>query len=141
MKVKLLHPDAILPKYAKFGDAGMDITSVEDVCITAGHRRIIKTGLAIELAPGLEAQVRPRSGLAAKHGLTVLNAPGTIDSGYRGEIMVIMLNTGIADYNVSVGDRIAQLVIAKYETVEINEVSELTESNRGEGGLGHTGKN
>jgi dUTP pyrophosphatase len=141
MKVKLLHPDASLPKYAKFGDAGMDITSIEDVTIHPMERAIIKTGIAIELVPGLEAQIRPRSGLAAKHGLTVLNAPGTIDSGYRGEIMVIMFNSHHEPYEVSAGDRIAQMVIAKYETVEINVVEELTESNRGEGGLGHTGTN
>ena len=140
MKVKLLHPDAKAPSYAKTGDAGMDIHSIDNVWITAGERAIVKTGIAIELPIGFEAQIRPRSGLAAKHGLTVLNTPGTIDSGYRGEIMVIMINTSKVDYEVVKGDRIAQMVIANYVQAPVYVVEELSDSSRGKEGLGSTGK-
>ena len=141
MKVKLLHKDAIVPSYAKTGDAGMDLYSIEQVWIPARARAVVKTGIAIELPLMYEAQIRPRSGLAAKHGITVLNAPGTIDSGYRGEIMIILLNTSAEAYMINVGDRIAQMVIAEYVHTSIRVVEELSETQRGTGGLGSTGKN
>ena len=141
MKVKVLDENAVVPKYAKKGDAGMDLTSVENIVIPARSRVIVHTGIAIALDEGYEAQIRPRSGLAAKHGLTVLNTPGTIDSGYRGELMVILFNSSVQNYVVHIGDRIAQMVIAKYETPTIEVVDDLDETERGAGGLGSTGKN
>ncbi len=141
IKVKKLHPDAELPAYAHgpLEDAGMDIRAVENVLLDPGISRLVPTGLSIELPPGFEAQLRPRSGLALKHAVTMANAPATIDPGYRGEIKVIMLNLGKEPYQVHRGDRIAQMVIARYETVEWEE-SELNESVRGAGGFGSSGR-
>jgi len=116
----------------------MDLRSVEAVTILPAQAYAVATGLSIELPPGYEAQIRPRSGLAFKHSITIPNSPGTIDPSYRGEIKVILLNLGGAPFNVAVGDRVAQMVIAKYEAVEWDE-SELRQSARGEGGFGSSG--
>lgn len=143
MKVRIqkLRPDAFLPEYAHGPDedAGMDLRAVEDVVLEPGVPRAVATGLAIELPPGYEAQVRPRSGLALKHGITLPNAPATIDPGYRGEIKVILLNLGRESYRVHVGDRIAQMVIARYERIEWEE-GMLNNSRRGTGGFGSSGR-
>ncbi len=141
MKVlfKRLRPDAELPAYARPGDAGMDLRSVEDTVVPRGGRTLVKTGLAMQLPPGYEAQVRPRSGLALKHGVTVLNTPGTIDSGYRGEVGVILANFGDSDFPVAKGDRIAQLVIAPVTQADVEETDTIDETDRGAGGFGSTG--
>ena len=130
-----------LPNYETLLSAGMDLRAVINEPITLGSldRVIIKTGLFIALPGGYEAQVRPRSGLAAKKGVTVLNAPGTIDADYRGEIGVILVNLSKEDFTIENGDRIAQLVIAKYERADWNVVNELSETSRGSGGFGSTG--
>lgn len=117
----------------------MDLRAAADVLLPPGETRLVPTGLAIELPPGFEAQLRPRSGLALKHLLTIPNAPATIDPGYRGEIQIILLNLGRDPYQVHTGDRIAQMVIARYERIEWQE-SELSESVRGAGGFGSSGK-
>ena len=137
---KRIHPDAVLPAYAHPSDAGMDVRSVEELVIPAGKRALAHTGLVVLLPPLYEAQVRPRSGLALKFGVTVLNTPGTIDSGYRGEIGVILANFGDADFIVKKGDKIAQLVIAPVTQPEVCEVSEIDETDRGAGGFGSTGR-
>lgn len=130
-----------LPTYATEQSAGMDLTAAieEAVEIGSGERMLIPTGLAIALPEGYEAQVRPRSGLALKHGITVLNSPGTIDADYRGEIGVILANMGKQDFTVERGMRIAQMVIAKHETVQWEVVEDLDETSRGAGGFGSTG--
>ena len=140
IRIKKLHPDAALPHYAHgpAEDAGMDLRSVERVVVSPGAALGVPTGIAIELPPGYEAQVRPRSGMALKHSMTCNF--GTIDPGYRGEIRVVMFNLGKADYVVEKGDRIAQLVIARYEAVEWEEGTDLTGTERGEGGFGSSGK-
>lgn len=131
----------MLPSYAHGPreDAGMDLHAVEDVTLAPGAPQLVATGLTLEIPPGYEGQVRPRSGLALKHGITVPNAPGTIDPGYRGELRVILLNLGAADYTIHAGDRIAQLILARYEPVEWDEGG-LTESGRGIGGFGSSGR-
>ena len=131
-----------LPEYETKASAGMDLRAniSEAVILKPLARSIIKTGLFIELPVGFEAQVRPRSGLAAKHGLTVLNSPGTVDADYRGEIGVILVNLSNTDFKIENGERIAQLVIAKHERAAWNEVEQLNETSRGEGGFGSTGK-
>lgn len=142
IKIKRIHPNAVLPVYAHgpSEDAGLDLRSVEDVKLLPGVPYAVATGLQLEIPPGYEGQVRPRSGLALKHAITVPNAPGTIDPGYRGEVKVILLNLGQQPFHVAVGDRIAQLVIARYEAVEWEE-AELNDSLRGEGGFGSSGRN
>lgn len=141
LKIRKLRPDAHLPCYAHgpLEDAGLDLRAVEDVVLRPGVPFAVPTGFAMELPPGYEAQVRPRSGLALKHAITVPNAPGTIDPAYRGEVKVILLNLGRDDYSVHAGDRIAQMVIARYEAAEVVE-SELADSVRGEGGFGSSGR-
>ena len=141
VKVKLtkIHEEAIVPKYAHPGDSGMDIYSVKDYSISPLGRRLIETGLTVEIPLGYEIQVRPKSGLALKSGITVLNTPGTIDSGYRGEIGVILFNSNQESYSVKKGDKIAQIVLQKVETIEFEEVSKLEESVRNTGGFGSTG--
>jgi dUTP pyrophosphatase len=141
IRIKRLREDALLPSYTHGPDedAGMDLRSVEHVVLKPGVPYAVATGLSIELPPGYEAQVRPRSGLAAKHAITVPNSPGTIDPGYRGEVKVILLNLGRADYEIHPGDRIAQMVVARYEAVEWEE-AELAESTRGQGGFGSSGR-
>ncbi len=132
-------PSAYLPTYAHPGDAGMDVRSVEEVTIAPGARALVHTGLVLMLPPDAEAQVRPRSGLALKHGITVLNAPGTIDAGYRGEVGVILVNFGEKPLTVEKGMKIAQLVIAPVTQAKVVEVSEIDSTDRGAGGFGSTG--
>jgi dUTP pyrophosphatase len=141
IRVKRLHPEAELPTYAHGPeeDAGLDLRAVEDVVLAPHVPGLIPTGLAIELPPGYEAQIRPRSGLALRHRISLPNSPATIDPGYRGEIRVILLNLGPEPYKVHKGDRIAQMVIARYEAIEWDE-SELADSRRGEGGFGSSGR-
>ena len=129
--------DAVIPRYAHGPeeDAGMDLHAVEAVTLAPGETKLVPTGLAIELPPGFEAQIRPRSGLALKHRITLPNSPATIDPGYRGEIRVIMQNLGREPFEIQPGDRIAQMVIARYEAVEWVEGDELSESVRGAGRL------
>jgi dUTP pyrophosphatase len=143
VRIQRLRSDAQLPKYMSDGAAGMDLAASLDADVTLpprGGRALVGTGLAIALPRGFEAQVRPRSGLAAKHAVTVLNAPGTIDEDYRGEIKVILINHGDEPFVVKSGERIAQLVIARVERVTLEEQSVLEASARGAGGFGHTGK-
>ena len=145
MKIKIVnnshHP---LPKYETCQSAGMDLRAYlpeGPVTLKPMQRGLVKTGLFMELPDGYEAQVRPRSGLALKKGITVLNSPGTIDADYRGEICVILINLSQEDFVINDGERIAQMVIAKCEQAEVVEVTELTDTERGTGGFGHTGKN
>jgi len=128
-----------LPVYMTAGAAGMDLHAVEEVTLEPGIARLAPTGLTVEIPGGYEGQVRPRSGLALKHAITIPNAPGTIDPGYRGEIRVILLNLGSAPYTIHAGDRIAQLIVARYEAVEWAE-STLADSARGTGGFGSSGR-
>jgi len=141
MRIQKLRPDAVLPKYAHgpHEDAGMDLCAVEDATLEPGVPRLVPTGLTVEIPPGYEAQVRPRSGLALKHAIAMPNAPGTIDPGYRGELRVILLNLGQDAYTVHAGDRIAQMIVARYEAVEWVE-GELADSARGTGGFGSSGR-
>ena len=141
MRVKVLRtdPEALLPAYAHPGDAGMDVRSVEDVTLAPGARALVRTGLVLMLPPDAEAQVRPRSGLALKHGVTVLNTPGTIDAGYRGEVGVILINLGAEPFVVEKGMKIAQLVVARVTQAEVVEVASVDETDRGAGGFGSTG--
>lgn len=139
--VKKLHPDAKIPVIKTHGDAGADLTSVEEGRILPGGRALVNTGLSLELPHGTVGLVHPRSGLAADHGVTVLNAPGTIDSGYRGPVKVLLHNSSLEAYHYKVGDRIAQLVIQEHLTPAYVVVEDLSESTRGAGGFGSTGKN
>ena len=129
-----------LPKYAKHGDAGMDICAAFDDFIAPFNWKAIHTGLIVEIPEGYEIQIRSRSGLAFKHGISVLNSPGTIDSGYRGEIQVILKNSDHHRYEIKKGDRIAQMVVSEFTKASLTEVDELSETERGKGGLGSTGK-
>jgi dUTP pyrophosphatase len=141
IRIQRVHPAAILPAYAHGPgeDAGMDLCAVDAVTLDPGVPRLVPTGLTVEVPPGFEAQVRPRSGLALKHAITIPNAPGTIDPGYRGEVRVIMLNLGAAPYEIHPGDRIAQMIVARYEPVEWVEEM-LADSSRGAGGFGSSGR-
>ena len=139
VKFRKSDPEAMLPAYAHPGDAGMDVRSVEELTIEPGGRRLVRTGLVMMLPPGYEAQVRPRSGLALKNGVTVLNTPGTIDEGYRGEVGVILANFGTEPFKVEKGAKIAQIVIAPCTRAEIVETAEMDETVRGAGGFGSTG--
>jgi len=140
IKAERVNKDIELPKYQHFGeDAGLDLHAAEELTIKSGEYKLIKTGLKIAVPKGYAAFVYPRSGLALKKGVTVLNADGVIDSGYRGEVGVILINHGAEDFNVNFNDRIAQLIIQQVNTIEWNEVESLSESQRGEGGFGHTG--
>ena len=139
LRFKRIHPDAVLPAYAHPSDAGMDVRSVADIAIPPGGRALVPTGLVAIIPPMYEIQVRPRSGLALKHGVTVLNTPGTIDAGYRGEVGVILANFGSADFAVKKGDRVAQLVIAPVTRPAVVEVDEVASTDRGGGGFGSTG--
>lgn len=144
MKVKIVNKSKNeLPAYATELSAGMDLRAnlSEPVLIQPFERKLIPTGLFIELPVGYEAQIRPRSGLAIKHGITVLNSPGTIDADYRGEICVILVNLSNKDFIIVNDERICQMVIAKHDQAEWVEVEELSETERGIGGFGHTGKN
>ena len=142
MKLKIVNTsDNPLPVYETTGSAGVDLRAQlqEPVMLKPLQRALIPTGLYIELPDGYEGQVRPRSGLALKKGVTVLNAPGTIDSDYRGEIKVILINLSNETTVINTGERIAQMIISKYEKIVLKEVDELNETERGEGGFGHTG--
>ena len=137
---RLPHGEGLeLPAYATDGAAGMDVLAAEDVTLAPGARHAVATGLAVAIPPGFEIQVRPRSGLALKHGITVPNTPGTIDSDYRGELKVILINLGAEAFDVRRGDRVAQLVLAPVTRASWLKVEELDETMRGEGGFGSTG--
>ncbi|KAB2879499.1 dUTP diphosphatase [bacterium] len=139
LKIQRIHPDAKLPEYAHPGDAGLDLFSVDEAVIRPGESKLIGTGIIIELPENTEAQIRPRSGLALKHQITVLNSPGTIDHGYRGQVGVILINHGIKPFTVESGMKIAQMVIAPVMSVNVIDTGTLTETKRGEGGFGSTG--
>lgn len=139
VKIKKLSNSAIIPKYAHKGDAGLDIYSAEDKLLAPGEYELISTGIAIAIPYGYEAQVRPKSGLAVAHGITILNTPGTIDCHYRGEVKVICINLSKKSYKIEKGKKIAQLVFNKVEEAQFEEVAELDETPRGEGGFGSTG--
>ena len=137
--IKRLTPTALVPSYAHPGDAGLDLFSDVSMSLEPGERKLVGTGISIELPPNTEGQVRPRSGLALKHGISVLNTPGTIDRGYRGEVGVILINHGQERFEVRPGMKIAQLVIASCVTVMVEETVELSGTARGQGGFGSTG--
>lgn len=143
MKISIInkseHP---LPQYETAHAAGMDLRAsiTEDITLKPLQRLLVSTGLFIELPIGYEAQIRPRSGLAYKHGISIVNSPGTIDADYRGELKVLLVNLSDTDFKIVNGDRIAQMVVAKHETIVWQAVESLGETNRGEGGYGHTGK-
>jgi dUTP pyrophosphatase len=137
--VKRLTPTAVLPAYAHPGDAGLDLFADAAASLEPGERKLIGTGISIQLPPDTEAQVRPRSGLALKHGISVVNTPGTIDQGYRGEIGVILINHGAVRFDVHAGMKIAQLIVAPCLTVTVEEAGDLGGTVRGEGGFGSTG--
>lgn len=141
MKIEIVGYNSQIPAYALPGDAGMDLRAAETVLIGPGERALIPTGIRLGLPEGVVALVHPRSGLALKHGITVLNAPGTIDSNYRGEIGVILHNTSMDWFDVDKGDRIAQLVFQQVLTVQFEQVDTLSESVRGDAGFGSTGAN
>jgi dUTP pyrophosphatase len=140
--LKRLIPDAVVPTYARPGDAGLDLCAVEDVTLPpGGGRSLVPTGLAVAIPEGYAGFVQPRSGLALRHGVTCLNTPGLIDSGYRGELKVLLVNTDPAEpFEIVKGERIAQLVVQRVEHVRLVEVDELDDSARGDGGFGHTGR-
>jgi len=142
MQVKIVNTsDNPLPAYETIYSAGMDLRAFceKPVLLKPLERALIPTGLYIELPPGYEAQVRPRSGLAAKHGVTVLNSPGTVDADYRGEVKVILVNLSNEEFTIHSGDRIAQMIISKHERAELLQTETLNETSRGAGGFGHTG--
>ena len=139
LSIRRIDPAAQMPTYAHPGDAGMDVRSIEELTLEPGARALVHTGLVFQLPPDAEAQVRPRSGLALKHGVTVLNSPGTIDAGYRGEVGVILVNLGQEPFKVEKGMKIAQVVVSRVEQAEIVEVQETDETDRGSGGFGSTG--
>ena len=140
LKVKRLSPAAILPSRAHPGDAGLDLFAAIDLEIPPGETRLVKTGIAVKLPGGTEAQVRPRSGLALKHSVTVLNTPGTIDEGYRGEVGVILVNHGRDAFAVRQGMKVAQLVVQPTLAVDVEEATHLDDTERGSGGFGSTGQ-
>ena len=144
VKIKRVRPEKVnpLPRYMTSHAAGMDLCAdlEEDVALVPGERILVPTGIAIELPEGYEAQIRPRSGLALKHGITLVNSPGTIDADYRGEIGVIVINHGDATFVIKNNERIAQMVFAPFTKAVFDEVSELGETFRGDGGFGHTGR-
>jgi dUTP pyrophosphatase len=139
LKVKLLNEEARLPEYAYEGDTGLDLFSTSEAVIQPGKSALIPTGISIQLPPKTEAQIRPRSGLALKHQVTVLNGPGTVDEGYRGEIGVILINHGTLPFKIEVGMKIAQMVIQPVLSVKVEKVEKLNETDRGVGGFGSTG--
>jgi len=143
MEIKIINRSGhSLPQYETVHAAGMDLRAAiaEDITLKPLQRLLVPTGLFMELPIGYEAQIRPRSGLAYKHGISIVNAPGTIDADYRGEIKVLLVNLSDTDFKIVNGDRIAQMVVAKHETVSWQAVDSLGETDRGEGGYGHTGK-
>jgi dUTP pyrophosphatase len=143
MNIKIInHSGHTLPAYESANAAGMDLRAFTDaeIVLKPFQRQLIPTGLHIELPQGFEAQIRPRSGLAFKHGISIVNSPGTIDADYRGEIKVLLINLSNIDFVIQNGDRIAQMVVAKHETVTWEDAAQLSDTVRGEGGYGHTGK-
>lgn len=139
LKVVKLVDSAVVPEYEHPNDSGLDLISIEELEIPVTESRLIHTGISIELPQGTEAQIRPRSGLALKHQITVLNTPGTVDEGYRGEIGVILINHGKSSFKVTQGMKIAQMVIMPVVRVEVEEVDKLSHTSRGTGGFGSTG--
>lgn len=139
ISIKKVHPDAVLPQRASSQAAGWDLRAVESCRLEPGQRRAVATGLAVALPPGVELQVRPRSGLAFRHGVTVLNAPGTVDADYRGEVKVLLINHGEEAFEVTAGERIAQAVVARHAVLSFEVVDALPETARGQGGFGSTG--
>lgn len=140
LRVRRLDPAAVLPRRAHVGDAGLDLHALENAELAPGARASVATGIAVEIPEGQAGLVLPRSGLAARHGIALVNAPGLIDSGYRGELRILLLNTDRSEpVLLAAGDRIAQLVLVRVELLEVEEVSELGESERGEGGFGSSG--
>jgi len=139
IKIKKIHPDAVIPSYEHKGDSGMDVFATHLVIIPPRERTLIKTGLIFEIPKGYEVQVRPKSGLALKEGITCLNTPGTIDSNYRGELGVILINHGSKSYVVNPGQKIAQLVVQKVEEAKFKVVEDVSKTSRGSGGFGSTG--
>ncbi len=140
LRIQRLHPDAVLPGYAHPGDAGLDLVSVEDVTLQPGQRHAVATGWAMAIPDGWVGLVHPRSGLALRAGLTVANAPGTIDAGYRGEVKVILVNLGDEPVSIAAGDRVAQLLLQEVGHATVEEVDDLDETARGDGGFGSTGR-
>ena len=139
VKIKRVNESAIIPSYAREGDAGVDIYSNEDYVLKPGERKLVKTGIKIAIPFGYEAQVRPKSGLALNHGISLCNSVGTIDSGYRGEVCVIAINHGSEDFRIKKRMKIAQMVFNKFEEAEFQEADELDETKRNQGGFGSTG--
>lgn len=140
IKIQKVHSDATIPTYAHHDDACCDLYSVEDITVPVGQIRLVPTGIAIEIPSGWEVQVRPRSGLALKHGISINNSPGTVDAQYRNEIRVLLINHGDKPFTVKKGDRIAQMCIKPVYKMNFEEVDELSDSERGLGGWGSTGK-
>jgi dUTP pyrophosphatase len=140
LQVRRLHPRAPLPAYAHDGDAGLDLATVEPIELGPGQRTAAPTGLAVAIPPGWVGLVHPRSGLARRHGVTVANAPGTIDAGYRGEVQVLLVNLGDEAVSLGAGERVAQLLLQRVGRAEVREVEELDETVRGAGGFGSTGR-
>ncbi|MGM0622953.1 MAG: dUTP diphosphatase [Campylobacterota bacterium] len=140
MKIKKLHDDAIIPQYQSTEAAGFDLHAIEDVVIAPGQRVLVGSGLAVALEHGYELQIRPRSGLAYKHGITVLNSPGTVDSDYRGEVKVLLINHGQSDFSIQKGERIAQGVIKEVVQATLVQVQSLDATDRGANGFGSTGR-
>ena len=139
VSIRILSEDARMPKLEHEGDAGFDLYSTEDAILKPMQRKLIPTGISMAIEKGYEAQIRPKSDLAIEHGITLLNTPGTIDAGYRGEIKVIVINLGEKEYRIEKGKKICQVVFNKIEHPEIIEVQELEASSRGKGGFGSTG--
>jgi len=139
LKIRKISEDAVIPQYAHKGDAGMDLYSIEEKTVDPGETVLIRTGIQIELPENTEAQIRPRSGLALKHSITVLNSPGTIDEGYRGEIQIILINHGKESFKIEKHMRIAQMVINQFVHAQITEAEELSTTERAENGFGSSG--
>ncbi len=139
LQVQRVVEDVKVPSYAHEGDAGMDLYAAEEYVLKPGERKLINTGIKIALPVGYEAQIRPKSGLALKHGISIVNTPGTVDSGYRGLVGVIAINHGSEDFKIEKNQKIAQMIINKVETAEVEEVPDLNDTSRGEGGFGSTG--
>ena len=139
IRIKRIRDDAVTPHYEHDGDAGMDLYSVVSSTLKPGERQLIPIGIEVEIPKGYEMQIRPKSGLALKRGVTVLNSPGTVDAGYRGEVGVILFNASDRDVEIRAGEKVAQAVICKVETAVIEEAEELSETGRGSGGFGSTG--
>jgi dUTP pyrophosphatase len=141
VKIQKLHPDAVVPKYQTLGSAGADLVSIHDLDIQPGKVGVVSLGFSVSFPPGYEIQIRPRSGLAANHAVTVVNTPGTVDSDYRGPMKVLLINHGDKLFRISKGDRVAQMVLNEVCKAYFEEIEMLDETSRGEGGFGSTGRN